>query len=128
MGAFRVATIDGVTMQDMQEQMGRFRALIPTGPVAARLECGEAAWNTLRSIAPPPDLPPYQTRPLADLAALPIVTRPDMAPDVWRLVDTDGQVMQAGTLGVGWERDVVDMGNDGTGWASVRPGAAHITW
>lgn len=75
------------------EQLRAHLDAVRSGPWPARLEVGWLAHARLRLLAPGVGPVP---NPLAPVCGVPIVESEDLEAAVWRLVDTDGQVLEEG--------------------------------
>ncbi|MFB4306950.1 hypothetical protein [Actinomadura sp. GTD37] len=73
------------------KDLAALAANLPEPPPVRRLEAGWDAARQLLAATPKTAAP---ASPLAQLTGIPIVTRYDMHPAAWRLVDADGNVLR----------------------------------
>lgn len=71
---------------------------VPKGPVAAQLEAGAIACLALMALPKAPETYNPFSDQVSMLFSVPIVEKADMDPWAWRLLDQDGNEMQAGRM------------------------------
>jgi hypothetical protein len=91
-------------MSSVFDQVREYALLLPLpsrGPVPGRLEVGSVAHVRLTDAARPPmEERPWERPALVALYGLPIVPNPRMDPLAWRILDTDGKVIDSGLMEV----------------------------
>lgn len=84
-------------MSEILDQLREFTDALPRGPVPARLEVGKGVLTVLCA-AIPAEEPRWTGPPPSALFGIPVVPSDDVPPGEWRLLDTDGAVIDSGTL------------------------------
>lgn len=94
-------------MSNILARIQELRRTLPEPPPVARVEVGRTMLDWLKATAqhegtPPEDVwrPVGWTPPLpgGSLFGVPVVLHEGLEPDVWRVLDHDGEIMKEGTL------------------------------